>query len=87
MNAGGLREHHLNACGYTMGCAYAPIWVDYPMIYENNPMVIEKNMVFFLHMILMNRDNLLAMCTGHSVIIDAHGAERLSRKLLNIEVK
>ena len=87
MDAGGLREHRLNSCGYTMGCAYAPIWVDYPMIYENNPMVIEENMVFFLHMIIMNRDNRLAMCPGHSVIIGSNGAERLSRTGLNLEIK
>ena len=48
MDAGGFKDHRLNACGYSMGCAYAPIWVDYPMIYENNPMLIEENMVFFL---------------------------------------
>lgn len=87
MDAGGLKEHRLNACGYTMGCAYAPIWVDYPMIYENNPMVIEENMAFFLHMIVMNRDNRLAMCPGHTVIIGANGAERLSRTPLNLEIK
>jgi Xaa-Pro dipeptidase len=87
MDAGGLREHRLNACGYTMGCAYAPIWVDYPMIFENNPMLVEENMVFFLHMIVMNRDNRLAMCPGHSVIIGANGAERLSRTPLELEIK
>ena len=87
MDSSGLKEHRLNACGYTMGCAYAPIWVDYPMIYKNNPMVIEENMVFFLHMILMNRDNRLAMCPGHSVVIGSGGAERLSRTSLNLEIK
>ncbi len=84
---GGFKDHRLNACGYSMGCAYAPIWVDYPMIFENNPMVIEENMVFFLHMILMNRENRLAMCPGHSVIVGSNGIERLSSKSLNLEVK
>jgi Xaa-Pro dipeptidase len=57
------------------------------MIFENNPMVIEENMVFFLHMILMNRENRLAMCPGHSVIVGSNGIERLSSKSLNLEVK
>jgi Xaa-Pro dipeptidase len=87
MDKGGFKDHRLNACGYSMGCAYAPIWVDYPMIFENNPMVIEENMVFFLHMILMNRENRLAMCPGHSVIVGSNGIERLSSKSLNLEVK
>ena len=87
MDAGGFKDHRLNACGYTMGCAYAPIWVDYPMIYENNPMLIEENMVFFLHMIIMNRDSRLAMCPGHTVIVGPNGAERLSKTTLDLEVR
>ena len=87
MDAGGFKDHRLNACGYSMGCAYAPIWVDYPMIYENNPMLIEENMVFFLHMIIMNRDSRLAMCPGHTVIVGPNGAERLSKTTLDLEVR
>ena len=87
MDGGGYRDHRLNACGYTMGCAYAPIWVDYPMIFEGNPMVVEENMVFFLHMIIMNRDNRLAMCPGHSVIVGPNGVERLSQTALDLEVR
>ena len=87
MDAGGFKDHRLNACGYSMGCAYAPIWVDYPMIYENNRMLIEENMVFFLHMIIMNRDSRLAMCPGHTVIVGPNGAERLSKTTLDLEVR
>lgn len=87
MDAGGFKDHRLNACGYSMGCAYAPIWVDYPMIYENNRMLIEENMVFFLHMIIMNRDSRLAMCPGHTVIVGSNGAERLSKTTLDLEVR
>jgi Xaa-Pro dipeptidase len=87
MDKGGFKEHRMNACGYTMGCAFAPIWVDYPMIYEGNSMVIEQNMVFFLHMIIMNRESQLAMCPGHSVIITESGFERLSRTTLELELR
>ncbi len=87
MDAGGFNHARLNACGYTMGNAYAPIWVDHPMIYENNPMEVQENMVFFLHMILMDRDSHMAMCPGHSVAITANGAQRLSRSNLNLLVR
>ena len=70
-----------------MGCAYAPIWVDYPMIFEGNSMVVEENMVFFLHMIIMNRDSRLAMCPGHTVIVGSNGVERLSKTALDLEVR
>ena len=87
MDQGGYNHARLNACGYTMGNAYAPIWVDHPMIYADNPMIIEENMVFFLHMILVDRDSRLAMCPGHSVQIKADGAHRLSRSSLELQVR
>lgn len=78
-DAGGLKRYRLNACGYSMGCAYAPIWVDHPMIYAGNPMQIEPKMVFFLHMIFINRDSQKAMTLGHSLVVTEQGNRRLSR--------
>ena len=75
----GLGHARLNACGYAMGAIYNPIWVDFPMFYENNPRLMRERQVFFLHMILMDSDSGLAMCLGHSVEVTAQGAKRLSR--------
>jgi len=62
-----------------MGCAYAPIWVDHPMIYTGNLLQIEPNMVFFLHMIFINRDSRRAMTLGHSLLVTDNSNRRLSR--------
>lgn len=78
-DAGGLKAHRLNACGYAMGCAYAPIWVDHPMIYTGNPLLIQPGMVFFLHMIFINRESRLAMTLGHSLVVTETGNRRMSR--------
>lgn len=78
-DAHGLSHARLSACGYGMGAVYAPIWVDFPMFYEDNPLIMQENQVFFLHMILMDDASGHAMCLGHSVLNTAHGAERLSR--------
>ncbi|GAA6165033.1 Xaa-Pro peptidase family protein [Pelagimonas sp. KU-00592-HH] len=78
-DAHGLRNARLNACGYGMGAVYGPIWVDFPMFYENNPTIMLENQVFFLHMILMDDATGNAMCLGHSVLCRAGGVERLSR--------
>ena len=75
----GLGHARLQACGYGMGAVYNPIWVDFPMFYENNPLPMQENQVFFLHMIAMDSDAGLAMTLGHSVLVTPHGAERLSR--------
>ena len=47
----GFREHRLNACGYSLGALYPPTWMDYPMLFTGNPVVIQPNMVIFMHMI------------------------------------
>lgn len=75
----GLSHARLNACGYAMGAIHNPIWVNFPMFYENNPKLMRERQVFFLHMILMDNDTDLAMCLGHSVEVSAQGAKRLSR--------
>jgi Xaa-Pro dipeptidase len=83
-DARGLAHAKLQACGYGMGAVYNPIWVDFPMFYQGNPLIMQENQVFFLHMILMDSDAGLAMCMGHSVLVTANGTERLSRHPLDM---
>ena len=78
-DAAGMGHARLQACGYGMGAVYNPIWVDFPMFYEGNPLEMRKNQVFFLHMILMDSDTGNAMTLGHSVLVTNTGCERLSR--------
>lgn len=66
------------ACGYTMGAMYPPSWMDWPMIYADNPQVIESGMVFFTHMIVFDRPKDLSMCIGESVIVTDGAAERIN---------
>ena len=69
-----------------MGIAYNPIWVEFPMFYEGNPMIMQTNQVFFLHMILVDSDSGLAMTLGHSVLVTDTGVERLSNRNLDMLV-
>lgn len=80
----GLSHARLNACGYSMGALYTPCWMDTPMFYRGNPLLMETDNVFFLHMILMDSDAGLAMCYGHSVRVTEYGVERLSRHSLDL---
>ena len=43
----GMRDHRLNATGYSLGTTFAPNWMDWPMFYHANPVIAEENMVFF----------------------------------------
>ena len=80
----GMQPHRLNACGYSMGTTFAPNWMDWPMFYQDNPVIAEPGMVFFLHMILMDSDSGFAMCPGHSVIVTDTGNDALSRHSLEL---
>ena len=75
----GYAGHFLNACGYTMGATYPPTWMDWPMIYAGEPQVLAPNMVFFLHMILLDSDTGLSMSLGETAIITETGCEPISR--------
>ena len=86
-DAAGMREHRLNATGYSLGTTFAPNWMDWPMFYHGNPVIAAKNMVFFLHMILMDSDTNHAMCFGHTVVVTETGCESLSNRTLDLIVK
>lgn len=65
----------LTVCGYTMGAAWPPTWMEQPMIYSGNPIVLEKNMSFFTHMILNDRETGLSMAVAEQAIITGGAPE------------
>ena len=80
------KSARLNACGYSLGATFAPSWMDWPMLYENNPIKIEKNQVFFMHMILMHSETETAMNLGETYIISEKGCERLGKLKLDLVI-
>jgi Xaa-Pro dipeptidase len=78
-DARGLAVARLRACGYGMGIAFNPIWVEFPMFHAGNPLPMQPGQAFFLHMILMDEAAGAAMCLGHSVLLTETGVARLSR--------
>lgn len=74
----GYRHARLNACGYSLGAAYPPTWMEWPMIFAGNPVVLEPGMVVFMHMILMDDETGLAMSLGETFIVGDAAPERLS---------
>ena len=86
-DAAGMQPHRLNATGYSLGTTFAPNWMDWPMFYHGNPVVAEENMVFFLHMILMDSDAHSAICFGETVVVTKEGCQTLSKRPLDLIVK
>lgn len=87
LDAAGLRAHRLNACGYALGTTFAPNWMDWPMFYHANPVVAAPGMVFFIHIIVFDEPNGLAMTLGRTSLVGAHSAEPLSQASLDLVVK
>ena len=81
-----FKSARLNACGYSLGATFAPSWMDWPMLYENNPVLIQKNHVFFIHMILMHSETQTAMNLGETYIVSKTGCERLGKLKLDLVV-
>jgi Xaa-Pro dipeptidase len=86
-DARGLAAHRLNACGYSLGPRFSPGWMEDQMFYAGAPTVLEPGMVFFLHMILFDSDQGVAMTLGRTSLVTERGAEPLSRMPLGLTVR
>ena len=82
----GYNKARMNACGYSLGSTFSPNWMDWPMIYIKNPYIIEPGNVFFMHMILMDSENQLAMNLGETYLVTDNGNERLGKQKLDLVV-
>ena len=75
----GMESAMLNACGYSLGATFSPTWMDWTMLYRNNPAVLQPGCVIFLHMILQDREKQIALMPGHTVLVTEGGNEVLSQ--------
>ena len=82
----GYNKSRMNACGYSLGATFSPNWMDWPMLYTGNPYIIHPGNVFFLHMILMDSTNELAMNLGETYLVTEKGNERLGKQKLDLVV-
>ena len=82
----GYKKSRMNACGYSLGTTFSPNWMDWPMLYSGNPYIIKPGNVFFMHMILMDSENQLAMNLGETYLVTDKGNVRLGKKKLDLVI-
>ncbi len=87
IDAHGLKECRLNACGYSLSANYPPSWMEEPMIYHGNPATVEPGMVIFMHMILVDAANELTMSLGETGIVHEDRFEPVSSMPHDLVVK
>ena len=84
LDARGYRAARLHACGYALGTTFAPNWMDWPMLYAGQSVEARPGMVFFIHIILFDAQNGLAMTLGRTSLVTGTGAETLSRASIDL---
>ncbi len=78
-DAHGMHAYRFNATGYSLGAVFAPSWMDWPMLYHNNPVCAAAGMIFFIHIILLDSDSKTAMSLGSTFLVTQNGSKNLSR--------
>jgi len=80
LDEAGFAAARYSACGYALGCTFRPTWMDVPpMIYSGNPLVMEPDMVFFVHVMIPDTRTGLAAGLGQTFAICDGAPEVFSR--------
>jgi len=87
LGSAGYSEDRFHAFGYSLGACYGPNWMDWPMIYEDNPVIIQPGMVFFVHLILPNSVTGLSQTLGRTSIVGETGAQPVCCRNLDLICK
>lgn len=87
MDRHGMQDHRMNACGYALGAKFTPTWMDFPMFYTGNPVLMRPGMVFFVHMILMDSESGNAQTLARTYIVGEKKPEPLSKHPLDLIVR
>jgi Xaa-Pro dipeptidase len=81
----GFVENNLNACGYGLGTTFSPNWMDWPMLYRDNPVIAQPGMVIF--MLLAITDRGVSAVPGETFLVTETGSERLGKAVIACETE
>ena len=84
LDARGYRQARLNACGYSLGATFAPNWMDWPMLYAGQAVEARPGMVLFIHIIVFDAANGLAMTLGRTSLVTEAGSQPLSQASIEL---
>lgn len=73
----GFVENNLNACGYSLGTTFSPNWMDWPMLYRDNPVIAAPGMVFFMFLAITDKG--VSGVPGETFLVTETGSERLGK--------
>ncbi|CAI7676049.1 unnamed protein product [Penicillium pancosmium] len=74
----GFRDQRFNSCGYSLGATFSPTWMDFPMFVRGQDVIAKPGMVFFIHIILMDKATDTASSIGQTVEVTESGRQTLA---------
>ncbi|KAF9890621.1 hypothetical protein FE257_005752 [Aspergillus nanangensis] len=75
----GFRDQRFNSCGYSVSATFSPTWMDFPMFVRGQNVIAKAGMVFFIHIILMDKATDTASSIGQTVEVTQDGCVSLSK--------
>lgn len=75
----GFREQRFTSCGYSLGATFSPTWMDFPMFVQGQSVIVKPGMIFFIHIILMDKATDTASSIGQTVEVTENGCVSLSK--------
>jgi len=79
----GANPNLYHQCGYGLGTTFAPSWMDWPLMYRNNPVTIQPGMVFFVHPGVRDDSDGLVAAPGVTILATTEGCQRISEAPLH----
>ena len=61
--------------GYSMGAVFPPTWMEDPLIRKDDLQILQPGMVFFMHMLMVNREQRMMMSLGEQAIVSDRSCE------------
>lgn len=74
----GLEQAVLSACGYSLGAAYHPTWMDWPWVRPGETTLALPGMVFYLHMVVTHAESDHVMALAQTLLVNDGEAEMLT---------
>jgi Xaa-Pro dipeptidase len=74
----GLEQACLSACGYSLGAAYHPTWMDWPWLRPGEDTAAAPGMVFYLHMVVTDHESDCIMALAETLLVTRNDSEPLT---------
>ena len=74
----GMSDCALSGCGYSLGAAYHPTWMEWPWIHAGTEVPAQEGMVVYVYMILVDQQQSCAVAVADTSLVTKASSERIT---------